>query len=92
MTWRIFSTASTPHSSSFKNLDTVEFSLPFSRIQVMATDNPGHTFKLSQYIRDGLSSHPLRDLGVEVTTPHLDGGTALKHSDDWSAVRELFRS
>jgi len=61
----------------FKSLDTVRISLPSYYMQVVATDDSGHTFEFSQSRYDP-DFHPLQHLGAHITTLRLDRGMTLQ--------------
>ena len=79
------------HAPQFKNLDTVQLSLEFSTITMVATDSSGHTFKFSQYIDDDTEFFSLRHLGAVITTLRLDQGQTLR-LDQGSEVYDFFQT
>lgn len=80
------------HAPQFKDLDTVQVSLPHSTIRRVATDDSGHTFEFSQHTDTTRDFHPLRYLGAEITTLRLDREMALEQLDEGPALYEFFRS
>jgi len=80
------------HAPQFKNLDTVQVSLPDSTIQRVATDSSGHTFKFSQHIDTERDFHPLRYLQADITTLRLDREMTLEQLDEGPALYDFFRS
>jgi hypothetical protein len=80
------------HAPQFKDIDTVYLSLPFSGLEVVATDGSGHTFEFSQLIGNQSTFHPLRYLGANIITLRLDRGITLKQLDDAPVLYELLGS
>ena len=76
------------HAPRFKNLDTVQLSIPISPVKAVATDGSGHRFEFSHNINDVPISHPLRHSGAVITTLRLD--QSLKRFDG-PELREIFR-
>ena len=80
------------HAPQFKNLDTVQLSLPNSIIRTVATDGSGHTFEFSRAIDSNTSFRPLRHLGAAITTLRLDREMTLHRLDEGPALYQNFRS
>ena len=76
----------------FKSLDTIQLSLSYPSIQAVATDGSDHTFEFSQTIGGRLDFYPLRHLGADITTLHLDRGMNLQEFDTTPGLYDFFQS
>ena len=81
------------HTPQFRSLDTVQLFLPYSSIQVVATDRSGHTFEFLQPIGNIPDDfYPLQHLGADIATLRLDRGMSLRGLDGRPALYTFFRS
>ena len=79
------------HVPQFKDLDTVHLSLRSPRIEMVATNSPGHTFEFLQFVGDNLNFDPLQRLGANITTLRLGRGATLEQRDE-PTLFSLFKS
>ena len=76
----------------FKNLDTVQLSLPLSTVEVVATDGSGHTFEFSRFSGHHQNFCPLQHFGAVITTLRFDQEITLERLGDEPHLYDLFRS
>ena len=80
------------HVPRFKNLDTVQLSLPLSTVEVVATDGSGHTFEFSRFSGHHQNFRPLQHFGAVITTLRFDQEITLERLGDEPHLYDLFRS
>ena len=80
------------HAPQFRNLDTVELSLPLSFISATATDGSGHALQFSYYRRSNVDSRLPQYFGAAITTLRLGQEITRSGLDDEPVLCEYLQS